>query len=284
NAEANVGPLNQTAGIRFAQYRVPGNRPGRESQGLSQAERSDRWLILEGDGGPGGDNAVADRTIAFIRKYKDKPFFLGCGFAKPHSPPTAPEKYYDLYRVDDIPLPPDFAPRPTLPEGFPRGAIRPRNADLFIGREATPQAAREMIRAYLASVSWMDWNVGRVLAELDRLGLRDRTVIVFWGDHGYQLGEKGKWSKAGSVLGKGTRVPRTVAAPGARGNGRACSRVVESIAIYPTLADLCGLPRPVGLEGASLAPLLANPAAPWDRPAYSAWSEDGRTFTAVAVR
>jgi iduronate 2-sulfatase len=171
-----------------------------------------------------------------------------------------------------------------VPPGFPRGAIRPRNADLFIGRDATPQAAREMIRAYLASVAWMDWNTGRVLAELDRLGLRDKTVIVFWGDHGYQLGEKGKWSKAGSVWEKGTRVPLIVAAPGARGNGRACSRVVQSIDIYPTLADLCALTGPVGLEGASLAPLLADPAAPWDRPAYSAWSGDGRNFTAVAVR
>jgi arylsulfatase A-like enzyme len=251
---------------------------------LTRAESSDRWLVLEGNGENHGDYNTADRAIAFLNKYKDQTFFLACGFAKPHSPPTAPRKYYDLYDPAAIPLPPDFAPRPTVPPGFPRGAIRPRNADLFIGRDATPQAAREMIRAYLASVAWMDRNTGRVLAELDRLGLRDKTVIVFWGDHGYQLGEKGKWSKAGSVWEKGTRVPLIIAAPGARGNGRASSRVVQSIDMYPTLTDLCALPRPVGLEGASLAPLLADPAAPWDRPAYSAWSEDGRHFTAVAVR
>jgi arylsulfatase A-like enzyme len=267
----------------------PGQRTGAEDQAekgrpLTRAESSDRWLVLEGDGENHGDYHTADVAIAFLNRYKDQAFFLACGFSKPHSPPTAPQKYYDLYDAAAIPLPPDFAPRPTVPPGFPRGAIRPRNADLFIGRDATPQAAREMIRAYLASVAWMDWNTGRVLAALDLLGLRDRTAIVFWGDHGYQLGEKGKWSKAGSVWEKGTRVPLIVAAPGARGNGRACSRVVQSIDIYPTLVDLCGLPGPAGLEGTSLAPLLADPTAPWDRPAYSAWSEDGRTFTAVAVR
>src|SRR4030095_2822147 len=89
---------------------------------------------------------------------------------------------------------------PTVPEGFPSAAIRAKNADLFIGRDASPQESREMIRAYLASAAWVDWLTGRVLTELDQLGLREKTIIVFWGDHGYQLGEKGKWSKAGSLF------------------------------------------------------------------------------------
>jgi arylsulfatase A-like enzyme len=260
--------------------------PPAKGQGrpLTQAEYSDRWLVLEGNGEGHGDFTTADRAIALMNKYKDQPFFLACGFSKPHSPPTAPRKFYDLFDLATIALSPDFAPRPTVPPGFPRGAIRPRNADLFIGRDATPEAAREMIRAYLASVAWMDWNAGRVLDALDRLGLRGRTVIVFWGDHGYQLGEKGKWSKAGSVWEKGTRVPLIIASPGAAGNGKASPRIVQSIDIYPTLAALCGLPRPAGLEGTSLVPLLSDPQAQWDRPAYSVWSEDGRNFTGVAVR
>jgi arylsulfatase A-like enzyme len=249
----------------------------------TQAERSDRWLVLEGNGERDGDYHVADRAIEFLRKYKDRPFFLGCGFAKPHSPPAAPQRFYDLYDVTKIQLPPNFAPRPTVPDGFPRLSIRPRNADLFIGRDATPEAAREMTRAYLASISYVDWNVGRVVAELDKLGLRDKTVVVFWGDHGYHLGERGKWSKAGSVFELGARVPFIVVAPGAKGNGQVCPRVVEAVDFYPTLVEVCGLPKPTGLEGRSLAPLLADPQAKWDHPAYTVWSEDGKTLRGVSV-
>lgn len=264
--------------------RPPRNPANTNQTTLTAAQRSDRWLVLEGNGESHGDYKVADRAIEFLRDNKDKPFFLGCGFVKPHSPPTAPKKFYDLWDVDKIPLPPDFAPRPTVPEGFPKAAIRPKNADLFIGRDASPQEAREMIRAYLASSAWMDWNVGRVIAELDKLGLREKTIIVFWGDHGYQLGEKGKWSKAGSLFEQGDRTPFIVIAPNAKGNGKVCERVVQCVDFYPTLAELCGLPLPDGLEGRSLTPLLKNPKTKWDHPAFTVWSEDGRTLHGVAVR
>ena len=261
------------------------NRPKKSGDAtLTQAQRSDRWLVLEGNGESHGDHRTADRAIEFLRTHREKPFFLGCGFVKPHSPPTAPKKFYDLFDVDKIPLPPDFAPRPTVPEGFPKAAIRLKNADLFIGRDASPQEAREMIGAYLASIAWMDWNVGRVLAELDRLGLREKTIIVFWGDHGYQLGEKGKWSKAGSLFEPGDRVPFIIAAPHVKGNRQACVRVVQAVDFFPTLAELCGLPLPPGLEGRSLVPLLNNPQAAWSHPAYTVWSEDGRTLHGIAVR
>jgi arylsulfatase A-like enzyme len=244
------------------------------------ARRSDRWIVLEGDGESHGDFKVADRAVALLRANKDRPFFLACGFAKPHSPPTAPKKFFDRYDRAKVPLPPDFAPRPTVPEGFPKRCLTP-NGDLFIRRDATPEAAREMIRAYWASASWVDWNVGRVLAELDRLGLREKTVVVFWGDHGYHLGEKGKWSKHGSLWEVGTRVPLLVAAPGARGNGKACPRVVQSLDLYPTLVGLCGLPVPRGLEGHSLEPLLRDPRAEWDHPAFSVFGTNDRLGVAV---
>jgi iduronate 2-sulfatase len=257
---------------------------GEGGAGLTSAQRSDRILMLEGNGESHGDYRMATRAIEFMRKYKDQPFFLGCGFVKPHSPPTAPKKFFDLYDVDKIPLPPNFAPRPTVPEGFPRAAIRPRNADLFIGRDASPDEARKMIQAYLASTSWMDSNVGRVLAELDRLGLREKTIIVFWGDHGYQLGENGKWSKAGSLFEVGTRTPFIIAAPKAKGNGKECERTVQAIDFYPTLAELCGLPLPAPVDGRSLVPLLKKPSARWNHPAYTIWSEDGLTLHGVSVR
>ncbi|HMP81564.1 MAG TPA: sulfatase-like hydrolase/transferase, partial [Verrucomicrobiota bacterium] len=250
----------------------------------SRASYSDRWVVLEGEGEGHGDFRTADRAIRYLRDNKDKPFFLAVGFVKPHSPPSAPKRFYDLWDVDSIPLPPNFAPRPTVPEGFPKAAIRPRNADLFMGRDASETEAREMIRAYLASTAWMDWNTGRVLAELDKLGLREKTIVVFWGDHGYQLGERGKWSKAGSLFEQGTRTPLIFIVPGVTPAGKRSPRVVEAIDIYPTLAELCGLAPPVGVEGRSLAPLLKEPDAEWDRPAFTVWSEDGRTFHGVGVR
>ena len=249
-----------------------------------QAATSDRIVILDGNGEGHPDYRTADLAIEYLRRHRDRPFFLGCGFVKPHSPPCAPQHFLDRYDVNRIRLTPDFAPWPTVPPGFPSAAIRKRNADLFIGRGASVAEARQVIRAYLASISWADWNLGRVVAELDRLGLRENTIILFTADHGYQLGEKGKWSKAGSLFEMGTRVPLLIAAPGARGNGRACFRIVESVNIYATLAELCGLPLPAGTEGCSVVPLLHDPQAPWDRPAFSTWSEDGATLHGVAVR
>lgn len=169
--------------------------------------RSDRWEAIEGEAARElGDTRVANRAIEYIRRSKEseQPFFIACGFSKPHSPLVAPKEFFDLYETDSIILPPDFASLPMVPHGFPQGAIRPNNADLFINRMASPEEAREMIHAYLACVSYVDWNVGRVVAELDKQGLRENTIIVFWSDHGYQLGEKGKWSKAGSLWEQGT--------------------------------------------------------------------------------
>ena len=247
----------------------------------ARGRRSDAIYVVPGDGDSVGDGAVAGRAIEQLRKHKGGPFFLACGFSKPHSPPEAPQRFFDLYDPATIPLPPDFAAHPTAPPGIPPVAVR-QNTDLFINRDASPEQAREVIRAYWASVSWMDHNVGRVLAELDRLGLRDNTIVVFWGDHGYHLGEKGRWSKAGSPFEVGARTPFLVRAPGARGNGAASPRVVEAIDLYRTLADLAHLPDP-GVRGRSLAPLLDDPARPWDHPAFTVWAEGGKV-NGVSVR
>jgi len=233
-----------------------------------------------------GDTVDTDRAVAFLkaRRPGDAPFFLGFGLSKPHSPLVAPKEFFDLYDVAKIALPVDFAPRPTVPPGFPAGSIRLINADLFIKRDASPEEAREMIRAYLACTSYADANVGRILAALDEAGLRDNTVIVLWSDHGYQLGEKGKWSKAGSLWEQGTRVPLVILDPRAQGNGAASPRVVELLDLYATLVARCGLPRPVGIEGRDLSPLLDRPDAPWDHPAFTVWNERARGVSGVVVR
>lgn len=262
-----------------------GDKPA--APGGDPERKSDQWLVYEGNGEKDHDYRVASGAIRLLNELKDETFFIACGLSKPHSPPGAPQKFYDLYDVAKIRLPENFAARPTVPEGFPKSAIRPRNADLFVGRDATPESAREMTRAYLASCSYADDNAGRVLAELERLGLTDRTIVVFWGDHGYQLGERGKWSKAGSLFEQGTRVPFIIRMPGAAGNGKPSPRTVESIDLYATLVDLCKLPVPQGkqaIEGRSLAPLLADPAVAWDHPAHSIWSEDGKTVHGATIR
>ena len=240
------------------------NRPNPKDR----QRNSDRIVVLEGNGESNGDYKSADQAIEYLEKYKDKPFFITCGFNRPHSPPTAPKRFFDMYDTASVPLPIDFAPRPAAPPGFPPKCITP-NGDLFINRDASEQEAKEMKRAYWASLTWVDWNVGRVMAALDRLDLRDKTVVVFWGDHGYHLGEKGKWSKHQSLFDTGTRVPFIIAAPGAAGNGKPSPRVVQMIELYPTLAELCGLPKPQDLPSRSLAPLLSDPNAAWDHPAYS---------------
>jgi iduronate 2-sulfatase len=237
-------------------------------QRKTQRENSDRWAAVANEENQ-GDYRSASRAIDLLEKYQDKPFFIALGFAKPHSPPVAPKKYFDLYDVAKMPLPVDFSPRPATPSGFPEISVPKRNGDLFIDRDASETEAREVIRAYYACISFVDAQVGRVLDALDRLKLRDNTIVIFFGDHGYHLGEKGKWSKHNSLFEVGARVPFIISAPGLAGNGQRCARTVEFIDLYPTLTGLCGLPKPVGLEGDSLEPLLKEPQAPWNHPAFT---------------
>jgi iduronate 2-sulfatase len=254
-------------------------RPPVAAESASRIAHSDRIVMLQGDGENSEDYRSATRAIEFLEAYKDRPFFLAIGSAKPHSPPSAPRKFFDLYDPDKIPLPPDFATRPEAPPGFPKISVATRNTDLFVGRDASPAEARAMIRAYYASVSFMDAQVGRVLEALERLNLRDKTIIVFWGDHGYHLGEKGRWSKAYSLFEVATRVPFIIVTPESKAG--VCQRTVELLDLYPTLVELCGLQQPYKLEGHSLTPLLRNPAARWDHPAFTVVLYQGKLGKSV---
>ena len=258
-------------------------RPPSNPEGAERTAQSDRIVMLEGDGETNGDYRAASRAIELLEKYKDQQFFLTFGPSKPHSPPAAPKKFFDMYDPEKIPLPPDFASSPAAPEGFPEISVARRNTDLFIGRDASPAQAREMIRAYYASVSFMDAQVGRVLDALDRLKLRDNTIVVFFGDHGYHLGEKGKWSKAYSLFDIAIRVPLIISIP--NGKPGVSPRTVGLIDLYPTLVDFCGLPQPykapAKLEGHSLIPLLRNPNAKWDYPALSVVQYQGKIGRSV---
>lgn len=203
------------------------------------------------------DGRVAAKAVAALRdlKARGQPFFLAVGFWKPHSPFNAPKKYWDFYDRAKIP-PPD-------PPGWPADAPRVawHNSREILTDKQRPlseDAVREIRHGYLANISYLDAQVGRVLDELDRLGLADRTVIVFWSDHGYHLGEHTLWAKT-SNFENDARVPLIIAPPKAKHAGAKTDALAELLDLYPTLVELCGLPEAKGLEGASLVPVLNDP-------------------------
>lgn len=248
-------------------------KPRTPAQAAEYRQQSDRWVEVDGEGENLPDYRTASQAVELLDKYNGEPFFLAVGFMKPHTSLIAPAKYYELYDAEAISLPATFAARPTVSEGAPEVALPKVNGDIFIDRDATPQEAREMIRAYFACTSWIDAQVGRVLDKLDELGLTENTIIVFWGDHGFHLGEKGKWSKHNSLYEPATRVPMIIVDPRGKVMGQASPRTVELVDLYPTLAELCGLAAPEGLEGQSLVPLLQNPEAEWTHPAITMTSK-----------
>ncbi len=207
------------------------------------------------------DSLVADDAIRLLEKHQDRPFFLGAGFYRPHVPWIVPKKYFDLYPLEKITLP---ANPPNDRDDIPPPALWVKKWNY--GR--TDDEVRGAIRAYYASITYMDRQLGRVLDALDRLHLATNTIVILWGDHGWHLGEHGMWQKQ-SLFEESARVPLIVRAPGAKGNGRASERIVESLDVYPTVAEFCGVTAPETLAGKSLLPLLKNPRASWDRPAYT---------------
>ena len=208
-----------------------------------------------------------------------KPFFLAVGFRRPHVPFIAPRADYDLYSPSHVRLPDDFAPMPGWSKDVPADAFRP-NLDLFFQRAATKEKARELIAAYYTSVSFMDSQLGRVLDELERLGIAGNTIVVMVADHGWHLGQKGMWAKM-TLFENSARVPLIVSDPRKKASGLRCRAVVESIDIYPTLVELCGLPAPSGLQGRSLAGLLDDPHSSWDRAAITVMIRNGRLARSI---
>jgi len=205
------------------------------------------------------DGQAADAAIAALRELKNKPFFLGLGFIKPHTPFVAPKKYWDLYDPKKIQL----AARAELPKGAPAfaghnsGEVR-RYTDQPKREPFTEANARNLRHGYFACISYVDAQVGRVLAELDRLGLRDNTIVLLYGDHGWHLGDHGLWGKITNFE-IAARAPLIISAPGMPA-GRKTMALTEFLDIYPTLAELANLPVDKKLEGRSLVSVLRDPA------------------------
>jgi arylsulfatase A-like enzyme len=215
----------------------------------------------------------------------DQPFFLGVGFANPHVPWVAPKKYWDLYRTADMPLPDNlYAPRDA-----PKFAATSGDDFYWYGnvpgdRNISPEFGRQCLHGYLAAISYVDAGVGRLLDELERLKLRENTVVILWGDHGYYMGEHNWWGGKHNNFEGATRAPLIVAAPKQKAAGTRTRGLVEFVDIYPSLVELCGLPQPkdaAGLEGTSFAPLLSDPNRAWKKAAFSEYPKGGHQGTAM---
>lgn len=216
------------------------------------------------------DGKLADLAISTLRErsQKPEPFFLAVGFIKPHLPFVAPKKYWDLYDPAKI----ELAPNPFRPKDAPDYAILPGGEMRVyngIPKGRIPDdLARKLKHGYYACVSYTDAQVGKVLGELDRLGLRSNTIVILWGDHGWKLGEHDAWCKHSNVE-NDTHAPLIVSAPGLKHAGTRSEALVEFVDIYPTLAELAGLPLPPKLEGTSFKPVLDEPNRAWKTAAFS---------------
>ncbi len=253
-------------------------------EAVEQMLAQERLLVERGDGrrgiGPAfeaadvpdsayHDGMDADAAISALRQMNGDPFFMALGFHKPHLPFNAPKRYWDMYSPADIPLAEnDYAPDGVTPFSLTNfGELRG-----YFGIPADgpipDDIARKLVHGYWACVSYMDAQVGRVLAALDDLGLADDTVVMLWGDHGWKLGEHGSWCKH-TNFDIDTRAPLIVRAPGRQLPGHRTSALVEFVDMYPTLCDLCGIASPDHLEGTSFAPLLARSNGAWKTAAFS---------------
>ena len=241
-----------------------GTRRGNKGQGRNLTGGSVkwcRWLAAEGDDEDQPDGQIAAEAIRLLEQHRDGPFFIAAGFHKPHDPFVAPKRYFDLYPLERMKLVRDPSDRST-PHPQSIGSGWKKDFDRFTDRER-----REFMRAYYAGISFVDAQLGKLMAAMDRLGLWPNTTVIFFSDHGYQLGEHGWWNK-NTLYEPSARSPMIVVAPDSA-KGKSCSGIVEFVDIYPTLADLHGLPAPANLEGISLRPLLSDPTLPGKRAAFT---------------
>ncbi|MBE0679182.1 MAG: sulfatase [Bacteroidales bacterium] len=252
------------------------------------------YLLLENQGGGGKKNATEETdvndtayidgkiTLDAIRfmtmaKNENKPFFLAVGYKKPHAPYVAPKKYWDIYRDKPYVITDRERPTGAPALGFHNNEEIRGYRDVPDAGPIPPEKEQQIIQGYYACISYVDAQVGKVIAALDSLGLKENTIIVFWGDHGYHLGELDLWCKSTNFE-LSAKAPLIISAPGMNGNGHSSSAIVEFVDVYPTLADLAGLTPQGELSGESLVPLLENPDAKWKNIAFNQFTRPYRAI------
>lgn len=244
------------------------------------------WEIADVDDGAYADGRIAAEGIKRLQSYKqsDEPFFLALGFTKPHLPFCAPKKYWDLYDRSKLPmaeytLPPDGAPAYAGKTIGELNQYKPVPQNPPLGEELQ----RTLIHGYYASMSYMDSQVGQVLNEVDRLGLDKNTIIVLWGDHGYHLGDHGTWTKHTNYE-QANRIPIVISAPGVTRANSHSTALIETVDLFPTIAELAGLPAPTGpqpIDGDSFVPILKGDESTIGEYAYHCYPKGGRLGQAI---
>lgn len=258
--------------------------------GVKQLPRGAAWEAADVEDDAYADGRIAREGVKRLQAaaQRDEPFFLVLGFTKPHLPFCAPKTYWDLYDPDTLPL----ATFTDAPEGAPPYAGKgpfgeignffpcpQTNEELPFSEELQ----RKLVHGYYASLSYMDAQVGLVLEELDNLNLDDNTIIVLWGDHGYHLGDHGTWTKHTNYE-LDARIPICIVAPGLVERGSSTKAFIETVDIYPTLAELAGLPAPTGpqpIDGVSQVPVLKDPNASVRDYAYHCYPRGPRIGRAI---
>ena len=233
------------------------------------------------------DGQTALKAIDALQRLKDQPFFLAIGFHKPHLPFVAPTKYWDLYPESEVQVADNiFIPKNAPLESIHQSGELRGYSDISSGKTLKdPAKIRELTRGYLASVSFVDAQLGRVLSELDRLGLRDKTIVVLWGDHGWNLGEHTLWCKHANYS-TSMRTPLIIRRPQEQTHtaNQATQNIqsealVELVDLYPSLCELAGLDKPPHLEGLSLVPLLSEPQRPWKEAVFCRYVDGDSVIT-----
>jgi len=219
------------------------------------------------------DYRIVSYGIEQLQKKHDQPLFLAVGVHKPHMPWNVPRKYYDMFPLESIKVPPylendlDDLPPSGLKFAHPQTDHEPM---LKSGRW------KEAVQGYLAAIAYTDMNLGRLLDAFEKSDYRDNTIVCLWGDHGWHLGEKHHWRKF-TLWEEATRSPLIWRVPGLTQPGTICARTIDLMSIYPTLMNLCGIPKPAHVEGENIRPLLANAQAAWETPAVTTYRHGNHT-------
>jgi arylsulfatase A-like enzyme len=224
-----------------------------------------RFAPVAADDSEMHDYHTVTYCISQLSRKHEKPFFLACGLHKPHMAWNVPKKYYDLFPLESIQLPKVLE---SDLEDVPPSGVRMARPDGDHAEMLKSGRWKEAVQGYLAAIAFCDAMVGRLMKAFGESAYKDNTIICFWGDHGWHLGEKQHWRKF-ALWEEATRAPLFFAGPGVTKPGVACERTVDFMSIYPTLCELAGLPIPKHVEGISVAPLLNDPTAAWDRPALT---------------
>ncbi len=248
-----------------------------DGKGIESNWKSDKtltdWAYYNGDESEMSDSEAASWAVERLESNHKRPFFLMVGFLRPHVPWHTPKKHFDMYDKDKLTLPEyrkdDFDDiseegQSCINSGYPRTEWAIENDQW-----------RNIVHAYLASITFADAQIGRVLAALEKSEYRDNTIVVLWSDHGYHMGEKNTFQKH-TLWERSARTPLIIKAPAMK-KGARCDRNVQLIDLYPTLVDLCGLPENDDLQGRSLKPLLEDPDSTWDVPAFTVRKDGGKS-------